>query len=70
MVFQGDEAQVEACFGPFEHSANRKIGARFASNIPLAQKSFWTHSMERLCDVGLLDSRFFLFGDIISVHAR
>ena len=32
----GDEAQVEAPFSPFGDSANlfRKIGARFASNVP------------------------------------
>ena len=32
----GDEAQVEARFGPFGDSANlvRKIAARFASNVP------------------------------------
>ena len=32
----GDEAQVEARFGPFGHSVNldEKIGARFASNVP------------------------------------
>ena len=29
-----------------------------------------TTSMERLADVGHLDSRFFLFGDIVSVDAR
>ena len=29
-----------------------------------------TTSMERLADVGHLDSRFFLFGDFVSVDAR
>jgi hypothetical protein len=29
-----------------------KIGARLAPNIPFAQKSFWTHPMELLGDVG------------------
>ena len=43
--------------------------ALFASNIPLAQKSFWTHPMELLGDVGHLDSRFFPFGDLVSVDA-
>ena len=44
--------------------------ALFASNIPLAQKSFWTHPMELLGDVGHLDSRFFPFGDSVSFGAR
>ena len=29
-----------------------KIGARLAPNISLARKSFWTHPMELLGDVG------------------
>ena len=54
MVPLGDMAQVEACFGPFRHFANldHKIGALFASNVPQARKSFWTHPMELLGDVG------------------
>ena len=68
MVSLGDEAQVDSCFGPFGHSAN--LDALFASNIPLAQKSFWTHLMELLGDVGHLESRFFPFGDSVSVGAR
>ena len=31
------------------------MGARFAPNIPLARKSFWTHPMELLGDVGHVD---------------
>jgi hypothetical protein len=39
-------------------------------NVPLAQKSFLTHPMELLGDVGHLESRFGLFGDDASVSAR
>jgi hypothetical protein len=42
MVHLGDEAQVDARFGPFRDSANldaRKVHG-FLLNIPQAQKSF------------------------------
>jgi hypothetical protein len=42
----------------------------FAPNIPLAEKSFLTHPMELIGDVGHLESRFGPFGDIVSVGAR
>ena len=35
----------------------------------IARKSFWTHPMELLGDVGLMESQFFLFGDSVSVGA-
>ena len=35
--------------------------ARFALNVPQAHKSFWTHQMELLGDVGHVESHFFLF---------
>ena len=38
--------------------------------VPLAQKSFWTHALELLGDVGHVESRFSLFGDSVSVSAR
>ena len=41
------------------------IGARFAWNIPYAQKSIWTHSMELLDDVCHMVSHFGLFGDSV-----
>ena len=34
-----------------------------------AQKSFWTHSMKLLGDVGHVESHFFSFGDSVSVGA-
>ena len=39
-------------------------------NEPEAQKSFWTHPMELLGDVGHVESHFILFGDSVSVGAR
>jgi hypothetical protein len=46
------------------------MDARFTSNVPLAQKSFWTPPMELLADVGHVESRFSPFGDSVSVGAR
>jgi hypothetical protein len=45
MVLQGDEALVDAHFGPFGDSANlyTRLVHGFVLNIPLAQKSFWAH---------------------------
>jgi hypothetical protein len=39
------------------------------SDIPLALKSFWMHLIKLLGDVGLVESRFGPFGDIVSVSA-
>ena len=72
MVLLGEEAQVEAHFGPLEMmiiltqdgctvGAERTIGSK---------KSFWTHSMELLGDVGRVESCFFPFGVSVSVGAR
>ena len=59
MVLLGDETQLVACFGLFRDSAN--LDARsvhgFAPNVPWAQKSFSTHPMELLGDVGHVESR-------------
>jgi hypothetical protein len=38
-------------------------------NIPLALKSFWTHLMELLGDIGHVESYFGPFGDSVSVGA-
>jgi hypothetical protein len=72
MVLQVDAAQVEARFGPFRDSANlnTKIGALFTPNVPSAPKSFCTHSMELIGNVGLVKSRFGPFGDSVGVSAR
>ena len=39
-------------------------------DVPLDQKSFWTHPMELLGDVGHVESHFIPFGDSVSVGAR
>jgi hypothetical protein len=41
-----------------------------APNVPLARKSFWTHLMVLLSDVGHVESHLGLFGDSVSVDAR
>jgi hypothetical protein len=46
MILHGDEAQVKDRFSP----SWRKMGARFAPNIPKAQKSFLTNLMVLLGD--------------------
>ena len=45
------------------------IGACFAPNVPWARKSFRTHPIELLGDVGRVESRFSPFGDSVSVGA-
>jgi hypothetical protein len=42
----------------------------FALNIPQAQKSFWTHPIEHLGDVGHVKSHFGPFRDSVSIGAR
>jgi hypothetical protein len=65
MVLLDDKAQVKARFGPFRYSAN--LDARLVhglrQHIPQAQKSFWTHPIEHLGDVGHVESHFGPFGD-------
>ena len=43
---------------------------RFVPNVPQAQKSFWTHLMVLLGDVGPVESQFGAFGYGVSVGAR
>jgi hypothetical protein len=38
--------------------------------IPQPQKSFWTHLIELLGDMGYVESRFDPFGESIGVGAR
>jgi hypothetical protein len=72
MVLLCDGAQVNASFGPFGDRAN--LDARyvhgFMLNIPQAQKSFWTHPIEHLGDVGHVESHFSPFRDSASIGAR
>ena len=58
MVLLGDVGQVESLFRSVGSQCRCKIGARLALNLPLAQKLFWTHSMELLGDVGHVESCF------------
>ena len=46
------------------------MGARFAPNVPSAQKLFWTHSMELPGDMGHVESCFDPFGDSDNLDAR
>jgi hypothetical protein len=72
MVLLGDEAQVDARFGPFGDSANLDaiLVHGFALNIPHAQKSFWTHPIEHLGDMGHVEPHFSPFRDSVSIGAR
>jgi hypothetical protein len=67
MVLLGDEDQVDAHFGLF---GDCEIGARFASNVPLARKSFWTRSMVLLGDEAQVDACFGLFRYSANLDAR
>jgi hypothetical protein len=71
MVLLGDEAQLEARFGPFGDSAN--LDARLVHGLRLvyqSRQSFCTHSIKLPGDLGHVESCFGLFGDAVSVGAR
>jgi hypothetical protein len=72
MVLLGDEAHVDARLGLFGDCANldAKLVQSFNLNIPHAQKSFWTHPIEHLGDVGHVESQFGPFRDSVSIGAR
>jgi hypothetical protein len=46
------------------------IGAQFASNVPLAQESFWMHPIVVLGDEAQVKAHFFLFGDSANLDGR
>ena len=52
MELLGDMGHVESHFRPFGDSVSVgcQIGSWFVPNVPLAQKSFWTHPMVLLGD--------------------
>ena len=58
MILLGDEAQLEARFGLFGYSTN--LDARSVHGLRRTyhrlRKSFWTHPMELLGDVGHVES--------------
>jgi site-specific recombinase XerC len=72
MILLGDEAQVEARFGPIEDNAN--LDARRVHGLHrtfhVLRKSFWMHMMELLGDVGQVESCFGPFGHSVCVGAR
>jgi hypothetical protein len=45
-------------------------GGQFGPNVSQAQKSFWTHRMELVGDVGHVEYPFVSFGDSVSVGVR
>jgi hypothetical protein len=44
-------------------------GERFAPNLPLAQKSFWTNRMVHLGDEAQIEAHFSPFGDSANLEA-
>jgi hypothetical protein len=62
---------VDARFGLFGDSAN--IHARLVHGLRRTyhrlRKSFWTHLIDLLCDIGHVESRFNPFGGSASVSA-
>jgi hypothetical protein len=63
---------VESHLGPFGDSVS--VGSIyvhvFASNVPLAQKSFWTHPMILLGDEAQVEACLCPFGDSANLYAR
>jgi hypothetical protein len=45
-------------------------GVRFTMNVPLAQKSFWTHPMELLGDEAQVEPHSGPLGDSANLDAR
>jgi hypothetical protein len=71
MVLQGDEAQVEACFGPFgEVLVLTQDRCMVCAEHTIGSESFLTHPKELLGDVGHQESHFSPFGDDVRVSAR
>ena len=68
METPGDVGHVEPHFFPYGDSVS--VGARFAPNVPSAQKSFWMHPMILLGDKAQVKARFHPFGDSVDLDAR
>jgi uncharacterized Fe-S cluster-containing radical SAM superfamily protein len=71
MLLLGDEAQLEACFGPFGDSAN--LDVRLVHGLRRTYhrlRNSLTHPMELLDDMGHVKSHFGPFEDVVSVDAR
>ena len=71
MVPLGDEAQVEARFSLLDILL---ILTQDRSTVcverTIVRKSFWTHPMELVGDLGHVESRLFPLGDSVGVSAR
>jgi hypothetical protein len=67
MVLLDDEAQVDARLEIVLIFTQHRC--LIGPDITQAQKSFWTHPMELLGDVGHVESRFGPFGDSVCVSA-
>jgi hypothetical protein len=71
MVLLGDEAHADARFGLFRHRLIlTQDRCTVCAERPKVQKSFWTHPMDLLGDIGHVESRFNTFGDTVRVSAR
>ena len=71
MVLLSDEAQVDACLVHLEIELMlTQDRCPVCAEIPQVQKSFWTHPIELLGDVGHVESHFSPFGDSANVDAR
>jgi hypothetical protein len=68
MELLGDVGHVESHFLPFGDSVS--VGAQFAPNIPMAQKSYWMHQMILLGDEAQVKVHFGPFGDSGNLDAR
>ena len=72
MVLRGDEAQLEARFGPFGDSAN--LDARLAHGLRRTYHKLGNHfgptRWKLLADMGRVESSFSPFGDGVSVDVR
>jgi hypothetical protein len=64
MELLGNVGHVESHFGLFWNLVLVYL------NIPQAQKSFWTHTMELPSDLGHVESHFNPFGDSGNLDAR
>jgi hypothetical protein len=72
MALLGDEAQVDACFGPFVDSTN--LGAGKVHSLRRTYHTLgnrcWTHLLDPLGDIGHVECRFSSFGDSTNLGAR
>jgi len=66
MVLLSDEAQVDACLVHLEIELMlTQDRCPVCAEIPQVQKSFWTHPIELLGDLGHVKSHFGSFGDSV-----